>query len=298
MKVRFLVILASVSLIFSGQFSSAGGPDIFYGGDPVIEAFQAYQNEVIRDLQRVPFELLPTPAFLQDYRRKVFETVVTVSNTPLFKDGDEYMMLNYPYSQPPRIVISRPAWEKAVLAPEKYKKLALHETLHLLGYDDSKYTISSEIEELIRFFRPGKRLTTLIYDLVDYPTPVARKAALWTLVNLKDVYSVFDLYIDEELAALVAFCGRAKLLNELSESEKEETCKSIYGFLTSYVFGTVPIHPPNGGVLAHNYSCFLRELDNYRLSIDILERIYQSLVQRGFRHNPFAPPLDICVLPL
>lgn len=294
MKFNILTLAISLSALHFVSPSFAGGPDIIYGGDPIIETFQAYQQEVIRDLQTVPVALLPEPQFLEEYKAKVSETVVRISNAPLFKDSDEYMFLNYPSLQPPQILISRSLWLQTPLTPAKYKKFVLHETLHLLGYDDSKYGYSTRLASFIDFFRSPLHPYSLIQSTVDDPSPDTLHAALWTLSHLSEVISPLSPTLsDDDLASLVAFAGRSPLLYRSSLEDRTLITNNIVTFLGFYTyFSTYP------SMNSNQYECTLIELDKYRETILSLNEVVQHLSWRGYSKPRLSPATKECSLPL
>lgn len=290
MKIKS-VLVGFLSLYFS-SLSSAGGSDIIYGGEPLVEAFQNYQHQVITELSAVPEALLPAPQFLPSYKSKAEKTLVRVSNAPLLKGSDEYMFLNYPYSQPPQIVISRGLLNKNPLTAEKYKKFVLHETLHLLGYDDSKYAYSTRLARFMDFFRTPLKPYSLVQTTVTPPSPEAVQAALWVLSNLSEAISPRTLSSDEDLASLVAFAGRSPVLFRVEKTQQALIINSIAVFLNlNTYFSTYSI------LNANQYDCTLAELEKYREVIPRFSESIHNLSLKGYRKPP-APFSKECPLPL
>ena len=154
-KIFLLSLFVSLSVF-------AGGTDIVYGGDEILAAFKKIQLDLKKDIALVPIKYLPGDNyFLTDYNNIAANTELVVVDH-LYKDGQEIGFLNYPLRKPTRIEISRKLWNCMDTTKESCRQLVLHEMLHLLDINDRTYYHSSQVLELINYFKSLDSIPALI----------------------------------------------------------------------------------------------------------------------------------------
>ncbi len=135
---RFVwIVLFFVSTSYAGPASWDGQEG--HGGDGVVAEFRLILADVVREMRNVPANLWPSEEYIQRLSALSHEVQIE-SREELFLNGRPVDAINYPKNRIPLIHLSKKGWQ--VLNGLGRHLLVVHETLPLLGVDDSTYGYS------------------------------------------------------------------------------------------------------------------------------------------------------------
>lgn len=119
-----------------------------HGGDSTVMEFRELSALISEDLNAIAISRWPKDLvdFPQAFR-KVATVLDIQSAYYLAINGVQKDAINYPFKNPPRLLINQRRW--AQLSYKQKEKLILHEMLHLAHYDDHDYQLSLKIFALL-----------------------------------------------------------------------------------------------------------------------------------------------------
>ncbi len=155
---KALLSLLMVIVVSNQAFGKAGGGQEGGGGDAYATDFVGHARVLLAGLHSRPIEGVD-PVVLA----RALDEVLVSSEPRLFLDEREVDAINYPFSSPPRIKLSRKGWDALKETPHLKYRLAFHEYLGILGIDDTGYQISSRLNQT----NVCERSTVVKRDLED-----------------------------------------------------------------------------------------------------------------------------------
>ncbi len=154
MKTIIYVILTVAS------FQAFAGHETGSGGDAVALEFVSVAREVYALL-----ELHPMLEVSSSQLKVAIQNTKVVSEESLKLEGREVDAINYRLASPPRIEVSRKRWKESEKVPYKRVFIVFHEYLGILGIDDTKYAISSLLDDACVCTRSAKVRESLEWQL-------------------------------------------------------------------------------------------------------------------------------------
>lgn len=140
----FLLITLAAQISLSRLAHSAESGQEGHGGDLIVADFLILGRDLSASLHQVAKAALPSENFAEEFDN-VLSKARIVSAERVYLGGAEVDAINYPWENPPRVVIGRERWLDPRLARERKQLLILHELLSVLGHDDRLYQISHSL---------------------------------------------------------------------------------------------------------------------------------------------------------
>jgi hypothetical protein len=155
---RLIAILFGVFAITSGSALSSpdDGTDWGNGGDEYSKQFIELGIDILESLVQQPLPGVNNEQLMA----AIQNTKVNSVAEELILNGHVVDAINYPFRNPPQIVLSRLSWDRlSGLQEHRRAFLVLHEYLGIMGVDDSRYQISGMLDRASVCGRaPGARL--------------------------------------------------------------------------------------------------------------------------------------------
>lgn len=217
----FFVLLNSINIY-------AGGADVYFGGDTIIADFKKIQEDLNRDIQRVPAQFLPTRDLASASTILPSDLKIVVKDR-LYKDGSEIAFLNYPYANPRRVEISRAQWKCQDTTNEGCRQIVLHELCHLFGLNDTLYGYSTETMRAINYFTRKKTLKAWANPLFSTNDREAEaQFAYWVFININNFSNMPEHPFYENLKITTDdLSSLEKLVNDLKISSFSVVTNSL-----------------------------------------------------------------------
>ena len=142
MPKKIIIIMLITTLLTCTQTSRAGQEG--HGGDMAAALFLSVTYKLNDQIVKLPMSTFPTEGFLDTLNKAIHDTTIYSEEHVYLKDV-EVDAINFPDIEQPRIILNRYRWLNTSLNYEIRSHLVLHEYLSIMGFNDSRYEISSAI---------------------------------------------------------------------------------------------------------------------------------------------------------
>lgn len=141
-----LFLSLSLTLLFFSPPSFAGR-EVGNGGNGIVSEFFVLYEDFQNPEYQTCFRHISSMTLLNEMQKLRWQLKVEIRDQ-LQLDGTEVGAINYPNQNPPLLLISESQWMK--LNSDQKAALALHELIHLSGYNDTNFSFSSKILQCIQ----------------------------------------------------------------------------------------------------------------------------------------------------